>query len=846
MLLCFHRRIPGYVFALVTTVSFCGLAAAGAKDSGARVVGFNRDIRPILSDKCFVCHGPDKSTRLSPLRLDTKEGALADLGGRFAIVPGEPEKSEVIRRISSDDAARRMPPSYSGKDKLSEREIDAIRGWIEQGAKWENHWSFIAPQRPAIPPVENPDWPRNPIDHFVLARLEREGWDPSTEADRATLIRRVTLDLTGLPPTLAEVDAFLDDDSPNAYDDLVDRLLQSPRYGERMAVRWLDAARYADTSGYQSDSERYMWRWRDWVIHAFNANMPFDQFTVEQIAGDMLPHATLDQIIATGFNRNHRQNGEGGIIPEEYLVENVVDRVETTSTVWLGLTMGCARCHDHKYDPIKQKEFYEVFAHFNNIPERGKAFKYGNSPPFVKAPTAPQETRLAELDDKLAAAEQKFAELESELVAAQEVWEASLLGSARVDWLLRDRLVVHHPLDGDIAGLRVGKRVRPKLEDGQPHFVPGRLGEAAAFDGKRFINAGDVANFDYTDKFTLAAWIYPQAPDGVIVSRATEGEEGETGYGLYLNGGRVQINLSQRWIDDGVRAETRDALPLNEWHHVLVTYDGTRVPSAFRVYVNGRPQKLNHLLDGINNPIQQDQPLRIGASGFPRARFQGYIDDVRAYDVALTPRQAAVVSTAESVSAIARLTPEKRTPPQSDKMRLCFLDQYAPDRIRETWRGLAELRRERERFWDGLPTVMVMREIEPRRETFQLIRGAYDSPGEKVTPGCTSRFPSSPGNPREEPPGIRPLARRSREPSARARNRQPLLANVLRHRLGENGRKLRFPGRMADPSRASRLARYRVHPFRLGRQSHAEDDCDERDVPAIVRPDAAAHRAGPR
>ncbi len=728
----------------MTAVSFCGSAQGGAKDSGPSIVKFNRDVRPILSDRCFTCHGPDKATRLSPLRLDTEAGARADLGGRFAIVPGDPEKSEIIRRVSSENVALRMPPSYSGKDALTQQEIDTIRRWIEQGAKWQNHWSFIAPQRPTIPAVENPDWPRNSIDYFALAHLEREGLTPSTEADRATLIRRVTLDLTGLPPTLSEVDAFLSDDSPNAYEELVDGLLRSPKYGERMAVEWLDAARYADTSGYQSDSERHMWRWRDWVINAFNANMPFDQFTVEQIAGDMLPNATLDQIIATGFNRNHSQNGEGGIIPEEYLVENVVDRVETTSTVWLGLTMGCARCHDHKYDPIKQKEFYEVFAHFNNIPERGKAFKYGNSPPFVKAPTSDQQTQLAELDEKLAASEQEFAELESELNAAQKVWETSLRDSARVDWLLRDQLMVHHQLDGDIAGTYAGKPVHSRLEDGQPRFVPGPLGEAASFDGKRFINAGDVANFGYTDKFTLAAWIYPKAPDGVIVSRATEGEEGETGYGLYLNGGRVQINLAQRWIDDGVRAETQDALALNEWHHVLVTYDGTRVPTAFRVYVNGQSQKLTHLLDGINNPIQQKQPLRIGASGFPRPRFQGYIDDVRVYQAVLTPRQAAVVSTKESISTIAEVAPEKRTQAQSDKMRHCFLDQYAPAHVRQAWRQVGELQREREQLWDSFPTVMVMREVEPRRETFQLNRGAYDSPGEKVTPGVPAVFPPLP------------------------------------------------------------------------------------------------------
>ncbi len=708
-----------------------------------RVVNFDREVRPILSENCFTCHGPDEQKRQRGLRLDVKEGPFGDRGhfGGPIVVPGSFARSLLHRRITSEDASERMP---WGREALTDDQIEIIRLWIDQGAEWKTHWSFIPPRRPALPPVQNRDWPRNPIDYFVLARLERDGLSPSPEADRATLIRRVTRDLTGLPPTPAEVNAFLGDDVPNAYEELVDRLLQSPRYGERMAVEWLDAARYADTSGYQSDAERHMWRWRDWVIDAYNANTPFDQFTIEQIAGDMLPDASLEQEIATGFNRNHSQNGEGGIIPEEYLVENVVDRVETTSTVWLGLTMGCARCHDHKFDPITQKEFYQVFAHFNNIPERGKAFKQGNSPPFVKAPTADQQAQLAELDSELRAAEQEFSGLESETTAAQKRWEESLLASARVDWVLRDQLVARYPFNGDIVGLHTGKRVNPRLEDGHPHFVSGRLGAAAGFDGKRFIDAGDVANFGYDDKFTLAAWIYPRAPDGVIVSRAREGEEGEQGYGLYLNGGRVQINLSERWLDDGVRVQTQDALPLNEWRHVLVTYDGSRIPTGFRIYVNGRSQALTHLLDGMNNPIQMDEPLRIGASGAPRPRFQGHIDDVRIYEASLTPGQAAVVSTAESVSEIARLAPEKRTQAQSDKVRLCFLDQYAPQHIRQAWRRLVELKRQREQLWDSFPTVMVMQENEPRRDTFRLIRGAYDSPGEKVSPGVPAILPPLP------------------------------------------------------------------------------------------------------
>src|SRR4030095_2703068 len=319
--------------------------------SAPAIVEFNRDIRPIFSDKYFTCHGPDKANRVTELRFDTEAGAKIALSeGRQSVVPGDPDKSELFRRIASNDEAVRMPPAAMGHPKLSDGEIDLIRRWIEQGAKWQGHWSFIPPKRPELPLVKNKKWPRNPIDTLVLHRLEREGLTPAPEADKATLIRRLSLDLTGLPPTPSEVDAFLNDGSPRAYEKVVDRLLQSNRYGERMAARWLDAARYADTNGYQSDGVRSMWRWRDWGIDAFNRNLPFDQFTIEQLAGDMLPNARVDQRIASGFNRNHRTNAEGGIVPEEFRVEYVADRAETTSTVWLGLTVGCARCHDHKYD----------------------------------------------------------------------------------------------------------------------------------------------------------------------------------------------------------------------------------------------------------------------------------------------------------------------------------------------------------------------------------------------------------------------------------------------------------------------------------------------------------------
>ncbi len=333
---------------------------------------YNRDIRPILANNCFACHGFDPTTREANLRLDTLEGAIAELESENgqAIVPGEPEQSILIKRLSSSDEDERMPPAHSGKTVTPEQQATLHR-WIAQGAPYEQHWSFSPPRRQPSPRVENTKWPRNKIDPFILARLEKEGLKPSTEADRRTLIRRVAFDTTGMPPTGDELKQFLSDPSSDAYEKMVDRYLASEAYGEHMARQWMDLARYADTSGYQYDQERSMWVWRDWVIHAYNQNMPFDQFTIEQLAGDLLPNPQPQQVLATGFNRNHPITIEGGVIDEEYRTEYVIDRLNTTATVWMGLTVGCARCHDHKFDPLSQKEFYQLSAFFNQLPERG-------------------------------------------------------------------------------------------------------------------------------------------------------------------------------------------------------------------------------------------------------------------------------------------------------------------------------------------------------------------------------------------------------------------------------------------------------------------------------------------
>ena len=703
-------------------------------------VEFNRDIRPIFSDKCYTCHGPDKGNRKSPLRFDIEAAAKADLGGRFAIVPGDEGKSEILQRVGSPNKAMRMPPVYAGPA-LSEREISLLRQWIVEGAQWQKHWSLIPPRRPEPPPVALRDHVRNPIDAFVLARLEKAGLAPSPEAERAILIRRVSLDLTGIPPTPAEVDAFLADKSPDAYEKVVDRLLASPRYGERMAAWWLDAARYADTNGYQSDGERSMWRWRDWVIGAFNRNLRYDQFTIEQLAGDMLPNATLDQKIASGFNRNHRGNGEGGIVPEEYAVEYVVDRVDTTSTVWLGLTVGCARCHDHKYDPISQKEFYRLYAYFNNIPERGMAFKYGNSPPFIQAPTPEEQARLASLDQRVEGAQQRFTAMGPEIEGAQRAWEKTLDRSAALDWASAEDLVVEHGLE--------------KL------------------DGSRFADAGDVANFGFYDKFTLSAWVYPEAASGAIVTRMQDTSEG-SGFGLYLKDGKVAASMVKRWLDDGARVETAAALPLHRWSHVALTYDGSRLADGIKIYVNGESQKLNVGLDILNQSFAAKEPLRIGGGGGAENRFHGSIDRVRIYKAALTAGQAAALATSESITAIAAIDPAARSRAQADKIRLCFLDRYAGPEMREAWRRVVAARRERRRLVDSFSTVMVMQERPQPRPAFILMRGAYDKPGEAVTRGVPAVLPPLP----EGAPNNRlGLARWIASPS------NPLTARVLVNRM---------------------------------------------------------------
>ncbi|MBI5386910.1 MAG: PSD1 domain-containing protein [Verrucomicrobia bacterium] len=473
--------------ALAALAAGCACAAASRAGFAATANGevdFNRQIRPILSDNCFTCHGPDEAKRKSGLRLDQREAPFQPAkSGAIPIVPGDPAKSQLVERITNQDPDEVMPPPRTNK-KLSPQQIELLTRWIQEGAKWQEHWAYVKPERPLAPAVQDAPWPRNDIDRFVLARLEKEGLKPSPEADKPTEIRRATLDLTGLPPTPQEVDAFLADGRPEAYEKLVDRLLASPRYGEHQARYWLDVARYADSHGYHIDSERSLWKWRDWVIRAFNQNQPFDQFTTEQLAGDLLPHPTTEQKIASGYVRANMSTGEGGAIEEEYQCKYTFDRTETMGTTWLGLTLMCARCHSHKYDPISQREYYGLYAFFNSIDE---AIMDGNQPnpaPSVKVPSPAQTQRMEELKKLIDAGQPKLDAPMPELDKAQAAWQERWRQQLSAGWTTLSPHLVHS-LRTNGAHLRV-------LDD-KSVLAFGPNPESDAYEFRSFLDAGRLA-----------------------------------------------------------------------------------------------------------------------------------------------------------------------------------------------------------------------------------------------------------------------------------------------------------------------------------------------------------------
>ncbi|MBL8203710.1 MAG: DUF1553 domain-containing protein [Blastocatellia bacterium] len=709
-----------------------------------RPLDFNRDVRPILSDNCFTCHGPDEKTRKARLRLDTKDGAMAKQG---VIVAGQSGESRLYKRIVTTDPNTVMPPLATGH-KLTPPQIETIKRWIDEGANWTEHWAFVAPQRPAIPSVKDTTWGRNPIDNFILARLEKEGLKPSPEADKTTLIRRVTLDLTGLPPTPKEVDEFLADKSPNAYEKLVDRLLGSPRYGERFALYWLDVARYADTHGYHIDSHREMWPWRDWAIKAFNQNKPYDQFIVEQLAGDLLPNPALEQKIASGFNRNHMINFEGGAIPDEYLTEYIIDRVETTSNAFMALTMGCARCHSHKYDPISQKEFYQFYAFFNSVNEVGLDGRDGNAKPFLSLPTEAQTAKQNELAAAIKLKEKLLAEKEIE--PFQSDWEKRFTGKIPV--APRDGLVAHYEMDGSFADLAGGYQHGRRLQ-GSPDFAVGKIGRAASFDGDTQVTFGKVGPREKTDAFSLAMWLRGNSNLPITLLQKSQNESTRQGFEITLDGYQligvqrraphINIHLTSNVADNAIHVRSKDLIRIVDWGHVVVSYDGSGKASGLKLFFNGKPAELEILKDNLTGSIANEAELQIGNKAFGRP-YKGQLDDLRFYHRQLNEQEIEQLAIHLPVQTYLSGVYGQRTKEEAAAVRDYFLNYAAPENLRADYTALNDLKKQKAELDKSILNTMVMDEMSKPRDTFLLARGDYRNKTEKVSAAVPAVLPPLP------------------------------------------------------------------------------------------------------
>jgi hypothetical protein len=733
-------------------------ALLGSAAWGEDAVSFKLDIRPILSDKCFFCHGPDANRREADLRLDREEDAK-----EYAIVPGDVAASELIARITAQDAQLRMPPA-SSKLELSDQEIGLIRRWIEQGAVWDQHWAFIPPGDVQVPRLDDPKGCRNAIDSFIRHRLEQEGLRPAPEAGREALLRRVTFDLTGLPPTLEEIDAFVDDASPEAYERVVDRLLASERFGERLAADWLDAARYSDTYGYQVDRDRYVWPWRDWVINACNANLSYDQFLMHQLAGDLLPDATEQTTLATAFNRLHPQKVEGGSVPEEFRIEYVADRTQTVATAVLGLTMECCRCHDHKYDPISQKEYYQLSAFFDNIDEAGL---YSFFTPAVPTPTLvladpPTKARLAAIEDRIAAAERDLHETATGRTPQFQKW---------LDARRRPRTTVGESSDNGtaVASAAVQRDAQPpetsppddeslipdrlaRLDFEQPakppnQSVPGRFGSAVQLTGDDGVPL-EVGNFRRFEPFSVALWLWtPDVKQRAVVyhrSRAWT-DAASRGYELLIEDGRLSAALIHFWPGNAIRVRTRKQIPTRQWLHVAVTWDGSSRADGLTIYVDGQPADCDVIRDHLRKNITGgggDQ-ITIGERFRDRGFTGGRVDEFRVYARELTAIEIAQLHDQQSLASLLEEPLEQGSEAQRAALFAYYLS-VVDDAYRTSCSALQKVREERSQLVDGLQEIMVMRELPEPRPTFLLARGAYDAPGDRVQPGTPAALPAFP------------------------------------------------------------------------------------------------------
>ncbi|WP_339710630.1 DUF1553 domain-containing protein [uncultured Kriegella sp.] len=722
--------ISALVVVLIVFTCACHRTESNDKSStlGGRVsamvpdtVDFNIHIKPVLSDRCFSCHGPDQNSLKADLRLDLKAGALKKTlkSGGHAFVSGNIGKSKAFSRITSTDEEQKMPPPQSGLV-LTDLEVAMIAKWIEQGAEYKPHWAFISPKEPPLPKVENSEWVQNPIDKFTLQKLENLGLEPNLPASKETLLRRVTLDLTGLPPTIAEIDAFIADKTPNAFEKVVDRLLSSPHYGERMALEWLDVARYADSNGYSQDGLRTMWPWRDWLISAFNTNMPYDQFITWQVAGDKLPNATSEQRLATGFLRNNRLNGEGGIVDEEYRVEYAMDRTETVATSLMGMTMQCARCHDHKYDPISQEEYFEMFAFFNSANESGIAQNDGNSgpqllvgPPAVEKEIEHIENRIASLEDTLNIL------LEKPFTA--EKWSNKINLAPVID------------IDFDADTSHFVNRANTKIDINSDKDVTTEVrnrGNAVKFTGFDGVHIQSKSiDFDRADRFSFSFW-FKSGHEGkhtTVLNHLSGGGTSFKGYDISVIDDLLTFRLVRSWPAHLISVRAPKPIIRNEWIHYVFTYDGSSRAKGVQVYVNGKLEEKNIGLDRLNQNISNGQK-RLSIGGRPgyltEVNGGGSVDDLKVFAKELSAAEVNVLYSEASSKPLA----------VSDKaLKTHYLLNNDRDvmAVQEKMNQLGKLRNAMQ---DTLMGVMVMEDLPEPRSTYILERGGYEDIGKRVYP----------------------------------------------------------------------------------------------------------------
>lgn len=700
-------------------------------------LSFNRDVRPIIAEACFHCHGPDSATREADLRLDTERGFFGGEGAEPVVIPGKPEESPFYGRLVSNNPDDIMPPPGSHKDLKSE-EIALIRRWIREGAIWQPHWSFVAPESPPLTTPGIQKWGVNPIDRFVLARLDQAGLTPAPEADRRALLRRLSLDLTGLPPTPEEVERFIADADPNAYEKQIDRYLASPRWGEHRGRYWLDAARYADTHGLHFDNYREMWPYRDWVIAAFNCNQPFDQFTVEQIAGDLLPNPSESQLIATGFQRCNMTTNEGGTIDEENLALYASDRVQTLGWVYLGLTLNCAQCHDHKFDPITAKDYYAMAAFFRNTTQGPKDGNVKDSGPVLVLPSDADRPRWTALPGEIATASAKREERRTLAKPGFQNWLTSATPAQLEQNVPGDGLVLHLPLNegkGFSLAARLPAATTFEVPGALSWAAGGRFGKAPVLKKSIPVELGDLANFARNEPFSIALWVRSPKDgfSGSLIARMDD-RAAHRGWDILQENRSLAFHLVDTWPENALKVTTaRAVLSPGRWQHLVVTYDGSGKAGGVKLYLDGAGTPLRAATDKLapDAETRTSTPLRLGQRSVGMNFEDGQIQDLRIFEKRLSDTEAAKIHRLPELNA-ALAAGEQRKPEQTENLFQHYLAVHD-----KPWQelNLAVLSRENER--DAIRRRSPVTHIQEEKKDSPamanlLLRGAYDQVGELV------------------------------------------------------------------------------------------------------------------